>query len=66
MFIYKHSCNFLYFYSMKAESKKKEKTPMEKLTEGYEKFIKDKKTDKGGKQAFEKALKEATKQRGSK
>lgn len=51
---------------MKSDSKKKDKTPMEKLTEGYEKFIKGKKTKKEGKQAFEKALKEAIKQYGSK
>lgn len=46
--------------------KGKEKTPMEKLTQGYEKFIKGKKTSQGGKKAFNKTLKKATKSRGSK
>ncbi len=47
---------------------KKSKTPMEKLTQGYEKFIKGKELAQGGKDAFNKALKKAvkTKQRGSK
>jgi|GEM_PF-4739128 len=45
---------------------KKYKTPMEKLTQDYEKFIEDKKTNPKGKSLFNKSLKKATKQRGSK
>lgn len=45
---------------------RREKTPMEKLTQGYEKFIKGKETINDGKKLFERALKKATKQRGSK
>ena len=41
-------------------------TPMEKLTQGYEKFIKGKETNPDGKKQFNKAVKRATKQRGSK
>jgi hypothetical protein len=50
------------------KSKKKEETPMDKLTQGYEKFIKDKETKEDGRQQFEKVIKKATKikQRGSK
>ncbi|MDB5227298.1 MAG: hypothetical protein JWN78_1491 [Bacteroidota bacterium] len=36
---------------------KKEKTSMEKLTAGYEKFIKGKKLNKDGKQSFEEVIK---------
>jgi hypothetical protein len=47
---------------------KKTQTPMEKLTQGYEKFIKGKKTNPSGKSDFNKGLKKAAKpkQRGSK
>lgn len=43
-------------------------TPMEKLTQGYERFIKGKELSEGGKKNFDKAIKKATqpKQRGSK
>lgn len=49
-------------------SAKAELTPMEKLTQGYEKFIKGQELKKNGKGAFNKAIKKAvaTKQRGSK
>jgi hypothetical protein len=48
--------------------RKKTKTPMEKLTEGYEDFIKGRELNKDGKKRFDKVLKKATKpkQRGSK
>lgn len=44
------------------------KTPMDKLTQGYEKFIKGKELVQGGKEAFNKAIKKAVKpkQRGAK
>lgn len=48
---------------------KKEQTPMEKLTQGYEKFIKGKELNNDGKILFDKAIKKATsikKQLGSK
>jgi hypothetical protein len=47
---------------------KKKQTPMEKLTQGYEKFIKGKEQNQEGKKVFDKTLKNATrpKQRGSK
>lgn len=47
---------------------KRQPTQMEKLTQGYEKFIKGKKTNKDGKSIFNNAVKKATKikQRGSK
>lgn len=48
------------------KSTKKKQTPMEKLTQGYEKFIKGKEVNKNGKKLFNKTLKKATKQRGSK
>ena len=38
---------------------KKEKTPMEKLTQNYEKFIKGKETNDNGKMLFEKAIKKS-------
>lgn len=44
---------------------KKDKT-MAEVTAGYETFIKDKKVNKTGGKKFEKVLKSATKQRGSK
>lgn len=50
-------------------AKKKAKTPMEKLTENYEQFIKGKETNPNGADLFNKVLKKATKkpkQRGSK
>lgn len=47
------------------KSKKKELT-MEQVTANYETFIKDKKQNPKGKELFEKALKKAVKQRGSK
>ena len=48
--------------------KKNELTPMEKLTQGYEKFIKGRELVQGGKDAFNKAIKKAAKpkQRGTK
>ena len=45
---------------------KKEKTPMEKLTQNYEKFIEGKETNPKGKELFNKTLKKASKPRGSK
>ena len=42
-------------------SPKKHSTPMEKLTSGYEEFIKGKQTKKTGKESFSKAIKKATK-----
>jgi hypothetical protein len=50
---------------MKAK-KKKEKPPMDKLTQGYEKFIEGKETNPKGKDLFNKTLKKAAKPRGSK
>lgn len=43
-------------------------TPMDKLTAGYEQFIKGKQLVQGGKEAFNKAIKKAAKpkQRGAK
>jgi len=41
------------------KDKKKEKTPMEKLTAGYDKFIKGKETQSRGKDIFDKAIKKA-------
>lgn len=48
--------------------KKKEQTPMEKLTRNYEKFMKDKEINPDGKELFDKTLKNAAKPkpRGSK
>ena len=40
---------------------KKTQTPMEKLTQGYEKFIKRKKINKNGKLLFNKIIKKAAK-----
>lgn len=37
------------------------KTPMDKLTKGYEKFINGKELNKDGKQQFEKTLKKTVK-----
>lgn len=48
------------------ENKKHTKTPMDKLTKGYEKFIEGKELNPKGKNLFEKTLKKATKPRGSK
>lgn len=47
---------------------KKGKTPMEKLTKGYEEFIKGQELKKNGKKAFNKTIKKAAKpkQRGLK
>lgn len=49
-------------------AKKEKQTPMQKLTQGYEKFIDGKELKKDGKELFNKAIKKATKikQRGSK
>ena len=44
-------------------AKKKEKTPIEKLTAGYEKFIKGKEVNKNGKIQFEKTLIKAIKKK---
>jgi hypothetical protein len=53
---------------MKNKQKKGEQTPIGKLTQNYEKFIKDKELNQNGKELFGKILKKATnpKQRGSK
>lgn len=40
---------------------KKKQTPMEKLTAGYEKFIKGKEVKKDGKASFDKVVKKAAK-----
>lgn len=40
--------------------KDKQQTPMEKLTQGYEKFIKGKETNNNVKELFEKVSKKAT------
>lgn len=40
---------------------KKKLSPMEKLTQGYEKFIEGKETNQGGKTTFNKAIKKAAK-----
>jgi hypothetical protein len=45
---------------------KKEKTPMEKLTAGYEDFIKGKELNNKGRELFDKAVKKAAKLRSSK
>lgn len=47
---------------------KKDFSPMEKLTQGYEKFVKDKETNSKGKELFERAIKKSAKPkaRGSK
>jgi hypothetical protein len=44
-----------------ATKKKKDKTPMEKLTEGYEEFMKGRKLNPNGKKLFEDAIKKAAK-----
>jgi len=41
-------------------------TPMDKLTAGYEKFIKGKKLNKSGKASFDKVIKKASKPRSAK
>lgn len=48
--------------------KSKGQTPMEKLTAGYEQFIKGKQQVPGGKKAFDKAIKKSVKpkERGAK
>lgn len=51
---------------MAKKKSKKEKTPMEKLTENYENFIKDKGINKKGKETFDKILKKATTPRSAK
>jgi len=50
------------------EPKKRNVTPMEKLTQGYEKFIEGKGVNKSGKKVFETVVKKAAKPkpRGSK
>ena len=48
-----------------AKSKKK-KSPMDKLTQGYEKLMEGKEVDPAGKEKFEKTLKKAVKSRGAK
>ena len=40
---------------------KKEPSQMDKITAGYEQFIKGKKLNKNGKEIFEKAIKKASK-----
>lgn len=49
---------------MKRSAKKQ--TPMDKLTQGYEKFIEGKELSQGGKKNFNKTIKKATKARSSK
>ena len=51
--------NYLNFDYMAKGKKEKQPTPMEKLTEGYEDFIKGKEVKEGGKDAFEKVIKKA-------
>ncbi len=46
--------------------KKKELTPMEKLTAGYEDFIKSKQLNKKGRKLFDNVIKKAAKPRSSK
>lgn len=46
--------------------KSSNKTPMEKLTQGYEKFIKGKGLSTNGKEKFEKTLKKAAKSKSKK
>jgi hypothetical protein len=50
------------------KEKKEKQTPMDKLTQGYEKFIKGQELKADGKKLFEKAIKKASKpkQRGTK
>ncbi len=43
------------------QSKKKKETPMEKLTAGYEQFIKGKELNSKGSKLFKKVLKKASK-----
>jgi hypothetical protein len=50
---------------MKA-GKKNGKTPMEKLTKGYEKFIKGKEINSEGKKLFDKTLNKSVKKQGGK
>lgn len=45
------------------KAKKKALTPMEKLTAGYEDFIKGKELNKKGKELFDKVIKKAAKPR---
>lgn len=45
----------------KKGKKDKHQNPMEKLTQGYEKFIEGKEVDPNGAEKFEKALKKAVK-----
>ncbi len=45
---------------------KKELSPMEKLTAGYEDFIKGKELNNKGRDLFDKVIKKAAKPRGSK
>lgn len=40
---------------------KQKQTPMEKLTQGYEKFIKDKETNSKGKELFARVIKKSSK-----
>jgi hypothetical protein len=52
---------------MKRKPKKnKKKTPMEELTQGYEKFIEGKEVDPKGAEKFDKVLKKAVKPRSAK
>jgi len=45
---------------------KKEQTPMEKLTQNYEKFMKNKEVNENGKELFDKTIKKATTTKSSK
>ncbi len=45
------------------KAKKKKPISMEKLTEGYEEFIKDKAQVTGGKEAFQEAIRKALKKK---
>jgi hypothetical protein len=42
---------------------KKEQTPMEKLTKGYEKFMKNKEVNPKGRELFDKTLKKTVKKK---
>ena len=54
------------FFRTRKKKKDGKQTPMEKLTQGYEKFIKGKDADPNGAEKFEKALKKAIKPRAAK
>lgn len=45
-------------------NKSNTQTPMEKLTQGYEKFIKSKEVNSKGKELFERVIKKSSKPKG--